>query len=70
MTTHPYIFRTTDTRLPGDRLTAILQQTMRPALQQGDIDTGVWGGTVAIVAELTGIDPNAPIAPPEGRSRP
>lgn len=56
-------------RLPGDRLTAILQQTMRPAFQQGDIDAGVWGGTAAIVAELAGIDPNAPIAPSEVRSR-
>jgi|GEM_PF-2356358 len=54
-------------RWSGDRLARLMQDTIRPALQAGDVDTAVWAGAGAIVADLTGVDPNAPVAFPWAR---
>lgn len=56
-----------DEVLSDDRLTRLLQDTLRPLLQRGDVDQALWAGVGAIVADLTGIDPNAPVILPWAR---
>ena len=56
-----------DDVVSSDRLTSLIQNTLRPLLQSGDVDQALWLGVGAIVADLTGIAPNAPLVPPWGR---
>ncbi len=50
--------------LPNDYLASLIQDTLRPLLQSRDVDQALWAGVGAIVADLTGIDPNAPTVLP------
>ena len=50
--------------LSDDRLASLLQDTLRPLLQSGNVDQALWAGVGAIVADLTGIDPNVPLVLP------
>lgn len=50
--------------LSDDRLASLTRHSLRPLLQAGNVDQALWAGVGAIVADLTGIDPNAPAVLP------
>ncbi len=53
--------------LSGERLSSLIQDSLRPLLQRWDVDQALWAGVGAIVADLTGISPHAPLVLPWAR---